>query len=111
MGWKPHRPSLRVFAARQKPTRRRQGRRYWLPSKRQLIAGQWLGGRLGLVLVLVVGGYAVLAGGVDRAVLPMMDRVDQPSSVSGWAYVRDGDTIEVGGVAVRLQGLHCPEAG
>ena len=23
----------------------------------------------------------------------------------------DGDTIEVGGVAVRLQGLHCPEAG
>jgi hypothetical protein len=36
------------------------------------------------------------------------DRI--PDSVTGRAYVRDGDTIEVGSVAVRLQGLHCPEA-
>ena len=32
-----------------------------------------------------------------------------PAAVSGRAYVRDGDTIEVGAVPVRLQGLHCPE--
>ena len=31
--------------------------------------------------------------------------------VSGSAYVRDGDTIVVSGVPVRLQGLHCPESG
>jgi endonuclease YncB( thermonuclease family) len=29
--------------------------------------------------------------------------------VTGRVRVRDGDTIEVGGIAVRLQGLHCPE--
>ena len=32
-----------------------------------------------------------------------------PSVVTGPARVRDGDTIVVGGVPVRLQGLHCPE--
>ena len=63
------------------------------------------------MLILVVGGYALLAGGTQRFSLPEISGYDQPSSVSGWAYVRDGDTIEVGGVAVRLQGLHCPEAG
>ena len=29
--------------------------------------------------------------------------------MTGRARIRDGDTIEVGGVPVRLQGLHCPE--
>jgi hypothetical protein len=33
------------------------------------------------------------------------------ADVSGHAHVLDGDTIDVGGVRVRLQGLHCPEAG
>ena len=33
------------------------------------------------------------------------------ADVGGRAHVLDGDTIEVGGVRVRLQGLHCPEAG
>jgi hypothetical protein len=31
------------------------------------------------------------------------------ADVSGRAHVLDGDTIEVGGVRVRLEGLHCPE--
>jgi micrococcal nuclease len=33
----------------------------------------------------------------------------QAQTVSGRAHVLDGDTIEVGGVRVRLEGLHCPE--
>jgi endonuclease YncB( thermonuclease family) len=35
----------------------------------------------------------------------------QAQTVSGSARVLDGDTIEVGGVRVRLEGLHCPESG
>jgi hypothetical protein len=42
------------------------------------------------------------AGGLQRVV---------SADVTGRAHVLDGDTIEVGGVRVRLQGLHCPEAG
>jgi endonuclease YncB( thermonuclease family) len=33
----------------------------------------------------------------------------QANTISGRAHVLDGDTIEVGGVRVRLEGLHCPE--
>jgi endonuclease YncB( thermonuclease family) len=33
----------------------------------------------------------------------------QAQTLSGRAHVLDGDTIEVGGVRVRLEGLHCPE--
>jgi hypothetical protein len=34
----------------------------------------------------------------------------QRETIEGVATVLDGDTIEVGGVRVRLEGLHCPEA-
>ena len=57
--------------------------------------------RLGSDSQLRVSSVPASVVGVDGAV----------AAVTGRAYVRDGDTIEVGGVAVRLQGLHCPELG
>lgn len=44
------------------------------------------------------------------ACLPLAGPQAAPSRVTGIVtHVRDGDTIEVGPVAVRLQGLHAPE--
>ena len=78
--------------------------------------------RLGVGLVVAMGLLALISSGVVDG---LGDRVEALSSspsaggaqrvasadVSGRAHVLDGDTIEVGGVRVRLQCLHCPEAG
>jgi endonuclease YncB( thermonuclease family) len=79
--------------------------------------------RQGVVLVVLMGVLALTSSGVLDGLMPKRERAPSfdsteriehgggRSEVSGRAYVLDGDTIEVGGVRVRLQGLHCPEAG
>ena len=71
-------------------------------------------------LVVAMGALALISSGIIDG---LRDRPEPASSspagqqrvvsaeVSGRAHVLDGDTIAVGGVRVRLQGLHCPEAG
>jgi micrococcal nuclease len=69
-----------------------------------------------------MGALAALSGGDRLGSDSQLHVSSSPSStasagggistaVTGHARVRDGDTIEVGGVPVRLQGLHCPEVG
>jgi hypothetical protein len=75
--------------------------------------------RLGVALVVAMGILALISSGVVDG---LWDRVEGLTSgpatvgpqravsadVSGRAHVLDGDTIDVGGVRVRLQGLHAP---
>jgi endonuclease YncB( thermonuclease family) len=79
--------------------------------------------RLGVGLVAAMGILALISSGVVEGLGDRVGSAFSSSSsasgqqravsadVSGRAYVLDGDTIEVGGVRVRLEGLHCPEAG
>ncbi len=78
--------------------------------------------RLGMALVVAMGILALISGGVVDGIRGQIEALtSSPSAgeqqrvvsadVSGRARVLDGDTIEVSGVRVRLQGLHCPEAG
>jgi hypothetical protein len=80
------------------------------------------GMRLGVVLVVAMGILALISSGdVDGTRDQITALISSPSAdgpqrvashdVTGRAHVLDGDTIEVGGVRVRLEGLHCPEAG
>jgi endonuclease YncB( thermonuclease family) len=96
--------------------RRRPGARGGAARYRR---GLWPG--VGLVVVMAI--LALMSGGALDGLVPQRERAPSfdsteriehrggRSAVSGRAYVLDGDTIEVGGVRVRLQGLHCPEAG
>jgi endonuclease YncB( thermonuclease family) len=78
--------------------------------------------RLGAGLVVAMGILALIASGAFDGLRGQVEAFSSgPSAgepqrlasanVSGRAHVLDGDTIEVGGVRVRLEGLHCPEAG
>ena len=57
--------------------------------------------RMTRLLAACIVAIGVAAGPADA-------RQDQPL-VGPVTHVRDGDTIEVNGVAVRLNGLHAPE--
>lgn len=51
--------------------------------------------------------FAALCGLLAVLLLPATGPI--PDVVTGLDRVRDGDTLVVGGVPVRLSGLHCPE--
>ena len=79
------------------------------------------GMRLGVGLVVAMGILALISSGVVDGTRGQIEALTSgPSAggaqrvasadVSGRAHVLDGDTIEVGGVSERLEGLHCPEA-
>lgn len=58
---------------------------------------------LPVVMILVAGGWAL-----DRAT----DQPADPNLVTGRVtHIRDGDTIEVSGIPIRLNGLNCEERG
>ncbi|WP_133066141.1 thermonuclease family protein [Mameliella alba] len=60
-------------------------------------------GILPALLVVVAGGWAL-----DRA----GDLPADPNLVTGRVtHIRDGDTIEVSGIPIRLNGLNCEESG
>jgi endonuclease YncB( thermonuclease family) len=79
--------------------------------------------RLGVGLVVAMGILAIISSGAIDGIRNQVESglSSSPSAsgaqrvgsagVTGRAHVLDGDTIEVGGVRVRLQGLHCPETG
>lgn len=115
MGWTPRvRTQLRLVASNKRPSRwqfakHRSGRRQWGSTRTR-----WFGPRLGITLALLLAAMAFVAGGSRESVslhprTGLPTATTQPSEVKGLAYVRDGDTLEVSGVPVRLQGLHCPE--
>ena len=54
-----------------------------------------------------VSAHAAICGLV--ACLLLAAAGPTPTTVSGLDRIRDGDTLVVGGVPVRLSGLHCPE--
>lgn len=94
----------------------------WSKASRLVAARSDGPARLGLALVLATGALAVFSDSDWRGSGSSLSlsssspsaeavRTDVPSAVGGRAQVRDGDTIEVDRVAVRLQGLHCPEPG
>lgn len=65
---------------------------------------------VGLAVILVgFGGYSLFQS--SRAWLPTTPIEQSESNIVGVAtHVRDGDTIEVGGVAIRLSTLDCAES-
>jgi endonuclease YncB( thermonuclease family) len=67
---------------------------------------------MGILALISSGVFDGLGGRLEPASSsPAGQQRVVSTDVSGWAYVRDGDTIAVSGVRVRLEGLHCPEAG
>jgi endonuclease YncB( thermonuclease family) len=76
-----------------------------------------------LIAILAVGivgfssleGWQPIAQSFDRVVATSSPwsapTTSAGNSISGHGRVRDGDTIVVSGVPVRLRGLHCPEMG
>ena len=84
-----------------------RGRRGW--------HGRWLA--IGLIVAMSAMATFISGDLDDRSTTASSEstaRLVTPTNhagVTGSVHVRDGDTIVVSGVPVRLQGLHCPENG
>lgn len=77
-------------------------------SRRAVPAALWMA--LGMMLAAMGVAMSTLHAPADVFGLPLLRASERgPSAVEGLDRVRDGDTLVVGGVAVRLEGLHCPE--
>lgn len=119
LGWSADEPAPHGATARRRRSRWPSTKRKPPSRLRRSWRDAWRRPRLGLLLVMTMAGLALHAGGVldrrrsqiEAPSSPSLEaaRVDRPSTATGRALVRDGDTIVVGGVPVRLQGLHCPE--
>lgn len=95
------RPRGRIipFVPRKRGSGQRLARR--LTRRQKITAG---------ILAAFLGGFALAVG--DHAGLSLPGTIaglQASETVAGTARVRDGDTIVVAGVPVRLNGLHCPE--